>query len=99
MNSSDERRLLQTSQLGMLLRPCPRQRLKQIIKLKRARLAAGQNCLDNVWRDQGQPQDPAYIGIVDLLGPRKICRAIVLPAFEHLPPAMRADDGFDEGGV
>src|ERR1700704_6121905 len=54
--------LVWTKQCGMLQCPRRRQRLEQIIKLKRAGLAAGEDCFNNVWRDQGQAQNTAQIG-------------------------------------
>ncbi|MEY2394900.1 MAG: hypothetical protein QOF94_1245 [Acidobacteriaceae bacterium] len=43
--------LLRIEQREMLSCPRRRQELEQIVKLKRARLAAGEDRLDDVWRD------------------------------------------------
>jgi hypothetical protein len=83
----------------MLQCPRRRQRLEKIIKLKRAGLASSEDSLNDVWRDQGQAEDTAEIGNVDLLGLREFCRGGILPAFKHLPPAVGADHGFQEGCI
>src|SRR5258705_3566384 len=83
----------------MLLRPCWWQRLEQIIQLKRAGLPPSQDRLSDIRRDQSQAEDAAQIRIVDLLRLSKFCRAGVLATFEHLPPAMGADDGLDQRSV
>jgi hypothetical protein len=87
------------AQLGALTSPCRRQRLEQIIKLQRGRLAPSQDGLDDVWRDQGKPQDSAQIRIVDLLCFGQFCRGGVFAALDHLPPAVGADDGLDQGAI
>ena len=54
-NTGSDIRLLPNGQLKALFFPLHRQRLEQIIELKRAGLASGQDRLDDIWRDQGQP--------------------------------------------
>jgi hypothetical protein len=63
------------------------------------RLPPVQDRLDDLRRQQGQPEDAAEIGPVDLPGLGKLRDAAALTALQHMLPAMRAGEGHDERAV
>ena len=60
---------------------------------------AGDDCLHNFWREQLQSKNAAEIGVVDLFSLCQFGRRFVFAAFDHLPLAVRANDGFEQGAV
>ena len=61
--------------------------------------AAHQGSPDDVRRKQGEPQEAADVGVVDLFGPRDLGDAGVGAVLDELLPSECAGNGLDEGVV
>src|SRR5262245_2133619 len=53
-----------------------------------------ENRLDEGWSEQGESQNAADVGLVDLVGCGKLCNRSIYPVFKHAPPAVCASNRF-----
>src|SRR5580704_343090 len=79
--------------------PRGRELLEEIIKLKIGGLAAFENSFDDAGGEQGETQDTAEVGLVYGFGFGEIADSGMASGFQHVAPAVGADDGLDDGVV
>src|ERR1700676_4006519 len=82
-----------------LLVPRDRELLEENIKLKIGSLEAFENGFDDAGGEQGETQDTAEVGFVYGFGFGEIADRGMASGFQHVAPAMGADNGLDDGVV
>ena len=82
-----------------LLVPFDRNWLEKIVEPQTCRLPSFQNGFDDLGYEQGQAQHPTEVGFIDGFGFGEVANGCIVAGFQHVTPAMGADDGLDHGAV